>query len=163
MNNRLYWAKVKPEAKIPTKEEENAGYDIYACFEEPYMLIPANSTKLIPTGLACAMDAGYYLQLEERGSTGSKGIKRSAGVVDSGYRGEIFVALSNVNDKDLYIIKDEEADIVAPGAIAYPYTKAIAQAIIHIVPTMDCQEISYEELKAIPSKRGSGSLGSSGK
>jgi len=30
---------------------------------------------------------------------GSKGIKKSAGVVDSGYRGEIFIAISNVNDK----------------------------------------------------------------
>ena len=26
--NKLYWAKVKPNAIIPTKEKENAGYDI---------------------------------------------------------------------------------------------------------------------------------------
>jgi hypothetical protein len=34
MTNDLVFAKVKPDAIIPTKENENAGYDIYACFDE---------------------------------------------------------------------------------------------------------------------------------
>ena len=41
--------------------------------------------------------------------------------------------------------------------------KAIAQAEVCEVPKMDEKEISYEELKNIPSKRGTGALGSSGK
>ena len=48
-------------------------------------------------------------------------------------------------------------------SIVYPYTKAIAQLVVHEVPKMNVKEISYDELKEIPSKRGSGSLGSSGK
>lgn len=103
--NDLVFAKVKENAIIPSKTEENAGYDIYACFEEDYIIIPANTTKLIPTGIASAMSNNYYIQIEERGSTGSKGIKKSAGVIDSGYRGEWFIAITNSNMKDLIISK----------------------------------------------------------
>ena len=191
-DNDLMFAKVHPGAIIPTKDDENAGYDIYACFDEDYMIIPAHTTKLIPTGIASALSEKYYLQVHERGSTGSKGMKYSAGVVDSSYRGEIFVAISNVNSKDIIISKldkkelfdkhstnqfeervikygDGEFDFVYEdddpvyAAIIYPYTKAIAQLVVHKVPKMNVQEISYEELKAIPSKRGDGALGSSGK
>jgi len=88
MANDLLFAKVKPNAIIPTKKEENAGYDIYACFDENthYLVIPPQETILVPTGIASAMNNNYYLQVEERGSTGSKGIKKSAGVIDSSYR-----------------------------------------------------------------------------
>ena len=55
MTNDLVFAKVKPDAIIPTKEAENAGYDIYACFDEDYMIIQAHETKLIPTGVAAAV------------------------------------------------------------------------------------------------------------
>ena len=95
LENNLFFAKVKPSAKIPKKRNEDAGYDIYACFDESYLVIDPGETKLIPTGIASAFDESKYIQLEERGSTGSKGIKRSAGVIDSGYRGEWFVALTN--------------------------------------------------------------------
>ena len=96
MTNDLVFAKVKPNAIIPTKEDENAGYDIYACFDEDYMVIPPHSTKLIPTGIASALSDKYYLQVHERGSTGSKGIKYGAGVIDSSYRGENFICLNKI-------------------------------------------------------------------
>ena len=195
-DNDLVFAKVKPDAIIPTKDEENAGYDIYACFDEDYIIIPAHSTKLIPTGIAAAVSDKYYLQVHERGSTGSKGIKYGAGVVDSSYRGEIFICINNVNSNDIVISKlnkkelfdkygkydnnfDPDAKIIKYGdgqfdiifeeddeyykVIVYPYSKAIAQLVVHEVPKMNIKEITYEELKAIPSKRGTGALGSSGK
>lgn len=229
----IIFAKVKENAIIPSKEEENAGFDIYACWdgvEKKDRIIKPHTTKLIPTGIACALPINYYFQVEERGSTGSKGIKKSAGVVDSGYRGEIFVAISNVNDKylifgdkDTYLqealnelkkwqsvdinnlteqdkidvekilrdqypdtydtLTDKEKEIVIKNiyqevksfnndevlinnitnAIFYPETKAIAQLVLHKVDNLPTKEISYEELKQIPSKRGNGILGSSGK
>lgn len=165
-DNSLYWAKTKETAIIPTKVSENAGYDIYSCFEEDYITIKPHETVLVPTGIACAVSQDYYLQIQERGSTGSKGIKYSAGVIDSGYRGEIFIALTNTNDIPVYIIKSKVEDIsIYPytKAIYYPYEKAIAQIIVHKVPIMNPQEINYEELKNIPSQRGEGALGSSGK
>lgn len=229
----IIFAKVKENAIIPSKEDENAGFDIYACWdgvEKKDKIIKPHTTKLIPTGIACALPINYYFQVEERGSTGSKGIKKSAGVVDSGYRGEIFVAISNVNDrylifgdKDTYLqdaldelkkwqsvdvnnlteqdkldmekflrdqyqdsydnLTDEEKamvirniyqEIKSPdndetliknisNAIFYPETKAIAQLVLHRVDNLPVREISFEELKQIPSKRGNGILGSSGK
>lgn len=159
-DNDLAFAKVKPNAIIPTKDDENAGYDIYACFDEDYMIIPPHCTKLIPTGIASAMTEKYYLNVAERGSTGSKGIKYSAGIIDSSYRGEIFIALSNVNDMPVIISK---SNVLQDGTIIYPYSKAIAQLIVHEVPKMNVKEITYEELKEIPSKRGVGKLGSSNK
>ena len=35
-DNDLVFAKVRPDAIIPTKDNENAGYDIYANFKEEY-------------------------------------------------------------------------------------------------------------------------------
>jgi dUTP pyrophosphatase len=193
--NDLLFAKVKPNAIIPTKNEEDAGMDIYCCFDEDYIIIPAHSTKLIPTGIASAMSNKYYLQVQERGSTGSKGIKYGAGVLDASYRGEIFMCINNVNDRPIVISKlpyedlidkygdeDEDGDIDIPynpsepdndrfyiwlddncRAIMYPYEKAIGQLVVLEVPKMNVQEVTYEELLQIPSKRGTGKLGSSNK
>ena len=48
----IKFAKVKPSAKIPTKRQEDAGMDVYACFDEDYMIIMPHETKMIPTGIA---------------------------------------------------------------------------------------------------------------
>lgn len=168
----IKFAKVKEDsdAKIPTKKDENAGYDIYASFEEDFMKVPAHQTVLIPTGIASALPIDKYFQIEERGSTGSKGMKKSAGVIDSGYRGEWFIAITNTNDVNLYIAKEkvatklqECAKMLDISIIVYPYEKAIAQAVLHDVFKTDVKEISYEELKEIKSERGMGALGSSNK
>lgn len=230
----IKFAKVRDNAIIPSKNIENAGYDIYGIFEgnnDENRIVKPHTTKLIPTGIACALPSKYYFQVEERGSTGSKGIKKSAGVIDSGYRGEIFIAITNstdnylvFGDKESYIADAraelqkwcnidennlsnedkkslEEALIKQIGeekynaldentknecmqeiiklikqptsnqefeenlqnSIFYPDTKAIAQLILHEVPVVNIEEISYEELKNIPSERKDGKLGSSGK
>lgn len=230
----IKFAKVRENAIIPSKDVENAGYDIYGIFEgnnDKNRIVKPHTTKLIPTGIACALPSKYYFQVEERGSTGSKGIKKSAGVIDSGYRGEIFIAITNstnnylvFGDKDSYIaeakaelqkwqnidennmtdedkISLEEALVKSIGeesynnlednvkedclkelvklikhpasteefesnlqtAIFYPDTKAIAQLVLHEVPVVNIEEISYEDLKKIPSERMDGKLGSSGK
>ena len=194
--NDLYFAKVNPNAIIPTKEKENAGYDIYACFNKDFLVIPPHSTKLVPTGIASAISDKYYLGVAERGSTGKIGMKYSAGVIDSGYRAEIFIGLSNINDvpiviskltreeleenygkigygETIYMTEEEYEDLIYLEdyeeydnltCIIYPYSKAIAQLIVHEVHNeVEPKEISYEELQSIPSKRGIGSLGSSGK
>ena len=193
-DNDLVFAKVRPDAIIPTKEDENAGYDIYANFKEDYVVIPPQSTKLIPTGIASAMTDKYYLNVAERGSTGKIGMKYSAGIIDSGYRGEIFIALTNTNINEIIISKLTKEDLIEKygekdecgdihlsygkgkndyaylidrdnefTAIIYPYEKAIAQLIVHEVPKMNVIEVIYDDLQKIPSKRGIGALGSSGK
>ncbi|HHT97463.1 MAG TPA: dUTP pyrophosphatase [Clostridiales bacterium] len=166
--NDLLFAKVDPNAIIPTKNTENAGFDIYPCFDEDYMYFKPHETRLVPTGIASAMSEKYYIQIEERGSTAVKGIKKSAGVIDSGYRDSWFVAITNTNGKPLIIAKNgvTDSDIFGYNVmnhIRYPYEKAIAQAIVLPVPQMNVKEAAYEELTTIKSERGLGKLGSSNK
>src|SRR5574344_1522646 len=163
MMTAIKFAKTRPDAIIPTREEGNAGFDIYACFDENNLVINPLETKLIPTGIASACDNGFYFQAEERGSTGSKGIKKSAGVIDSSYRGEIFIAITNCHSKPLLISKETDTSALTDDYIVYPYSKAIAQLILHEVINTDVEEYTYEELKTIPSNRGCGMLGSTGK
>ena len=163
MKVKIKFAKVRPDAKIPTKRLEDAALDIYACFEEDWVEIPAHSSKLIPTGIASAFDPEWAIVFRERGSTGTKNIKVNAGVIDSGFRGEYFVSLYNGNNSPVIIFKNEETKPKVYHAICYPYSKAIAQALVIPVPEVEIEENSYEELQAIPSERGLGALGSSGK
>ena len=166
----IQFAKVRPDAIIPSKRDEDMGYDIYACFDEDYIVINPHETKLIPTGIASACDPGYGFLLFERGSTGSKGIARRCGVIDSGYRNEWFVGLTNTTNKAMFISKLSESETyssyygdVMPASFVYPYSKAIVQAIVTPVLETNEQELSYDDLKAIPSERGMGALGSSNK
>ncbi|EJW13930.1 dUTP diphosphatase [Paenibacillus alvei] len=158
----ILFAKVADDAIIPSKLEENAGYDIYANFEQEFITFAPHETKLVPTGIASSVTKEYALIAKERGSTGSKGMGLRAGVVDSGYRGEIFIGLTNENDKTLVIAKNPEL-FNAEKSIVYPYTKAIAQLLLVPVIDANVKEIPYEQLKAIPSVRGKGKIGSSGK
>ena len=165
----VYFAKMKEKAVVPSKEEENAGYDIFACFDEDYILIEPHKTCLIPTGIAWACSPSFYLQIEERSSTGSKGIKKSAGVIDSGYRGEIKIAITNSNDRVLVFsnLTEEELKEKYSGkfddALIYNTKKAIAQGIIHRVERMNIKEIALDELLKISSNRGDNGWGSTNK
>lgn len=161
--NKLYFAKLKEDVIIPSKREEDGGYDFYANFEEDEIIIKAHHTMLIPTKLLCAFSSDYVLVLRERGSNGVKGIGQRAGIIDSGYRNEIFVPLTNHNNKRLIISKKVDRVIDNINEVVYPYSKAICQALLVEVPKVEVVEITPEELKGIKSERGEGKLGSSGK
>jgi dUTP pyrophosphatase len=166
----IKFAKVRPNAIIPSKRDEDMGFDIYACFDEDYIVINPHETKLIPTGIASACTSDYGFLVFERGSTGSKGIARRCGVIDSGYRNEWFIGLTNTTDRVMFISKLTEVEtyrhyfgeIMSPSFV-YPYAKAIAQTLVVPVPETNVEELSYDELKAITSERGMGALGSSNK
>lgn len=169
MTNKLFFARKNETVILPSKSNENAGYDIYANFEEDYIVIPSHTTKLIPTGLYSACSNDYYIQLLERGSTGTKGMAQRCGVIDSGYRGEWFVPITNTTNHALVISKVNmetlEKQLMIPKSliILYPYEKAICQAAVLPVPKMKVEEISVDEIMKIKSERGTGALGSSGK
>lgn len=183
----IKFAKVNEDAIIPSKEVGNAGYDVYANFEEDYIIVKSLETVLIPTGIASAFSEDYVIILFERGSTGSKGMARRAGVVDSNFRSEWKVIITNSSDRPLIISKltldelitkyggvdefedvllldnDDSISLKEDNPIIYPYSKAICQALVVPSPLVGIAEISFEELKSIPSNRGDGMLGSSGK
>ena len=157
---------------IPSKRDEDGGFDIYANFTEDYMVIPPHEVKMIPTGLASAFSPDYRIVLKERGSTGSKGMAVRAGIIDSGFRGYWFVAINNTTNRPIIISKDEHPDLVkifgviypfSYDPVIYPYSKAICQALIEENPKTIVTTTSYEKLKEINYERGTSQLGQSGK
>ena len=163
-NETLYFAKVNEDATIPTKRQEDGCYDIYVLFEEDEVVINPHEIVGFNTGIATAVSYKYRLDFQrERGSTGSIGLVPRCGQVDSGYRGEIFLKLQNTTNKNIVISKLVDDKVETETEIKYPITKAVCQMAVEIVPEMKEEVISYEELLNIPSERGTGALGSSGK
>lgn len=159
----LYFARCKEGAILPTKRKEDSGYDIYACFEEEGLLLKPGDIRLIPTGICSAFSLEFVLFIKERSSTGAVGLSARMGVIDSGYRGEINIALNNTSNIPILIDKDVDKVVKESGLVRYPYSKAIAQGVFCVIPTMEAKEITYEELLAISSVRGETFLGASGK
>jgi dUTP pyrophosphatase len=160
----IYFTKLKPEAKIPSKREEDAGYDVYACFDEESITINPGEIKLIPVGLASAFSSDYYIQVQERGSTGSRGMSTRCGVIDSGYRGEHMIVMNNTGSKPIIIAK-QPVRFNQDQFTVHDYSKAIAQYIVLPVPKSETKELSLAEFKNLEfeSERGDGGFGDSGK
>jgi len=163
LENKLIFMRNSKDVKLPCKDDENAGYDIYAFFEEEEFVILPHTTAMIPTGLRSAISEDYFIRLAERGSTGVRGIAQRAGIIDSGFRGEWFVPVTNTNDKKIIISKKYDKVFENDEAIYYTYSKAICQALVLPVPKMEVIELSKDEYEKLESKRGAGALGSSGK
>ena len=162
--DEILFAPLRPDARIPAKRDEDAGYDIYACFEEPYFRFEPFETKIVPSGIVSAFPPEYVAILKERGSTGTRGIGQRAGVIDSGYRGEWLISMTNHNDRPLIIAKaDYAAACDLSDCVVYPYEKAICQALFVPLAQLEARTVTAEEIQALPSQRGAGRLGSSGK
>lgn len=176
----IYWHKLNAAAKIPTKRDEDAGFDIYTT--EHFVQLMPHEKKMFGTGLAVAAERGWWLLAFDRGSTGSRGIHTHCGVIDNGYRGEIFICLCNDNDYpviftdtvlkpyvgDMEFYTDPITKTEKCGRVGYyPISKAIAQ-IIPIpqpqVKTAEADDYEWSRIKEIyASERGEGKLGDSGK
>lgn len=162
-NSDFKFAKTKEGARLPVKRLEDAGYDIFPCFDEEYIKIEPHKTAIIPTGIASACTPDWSFLITERSSLGTKGIACRCGVIDSGYRGEWSIVLTNTTDFPFIIVKRGFEFITGEsGTIKYPYEKALAQFLIIPVPKVSIEEISYDELKEISSERGTGRFGSTG-
>ena len=124
----------------------SAAMDLTACLDEPVVLEPGQRT-LLPTGIAIALPSAEYVALVfARSSLGAKygvSLSNGVGVIDSDYRGEIKVGLTN-HSAEPYTI--QPGDRVAQLAV-FP----VVQANIHCVAEL------YE------TDRGTGGFGSTGK
>ena len=167
--DKIKFSRMYDDVIIPSKKPDDAGFDIYARVSEDFIIIEPHKTAIIPTGLRVWVPKGYYMQLFERGSTGTKGIGQRAGVIDSSYTGEILVPITNHNDAILVLANREvsQKEINPNGLwenyIVYPLSKAITQGVILPVPDFPVEEISDEEMLARNTERGEGRLGSSKK
>lgn len=161
--NTIKFAKLREGAVIPTKRDEDSDYDLYACFDGPELVIPPLSSSFVPTGLISAFDSSLGVKYEERGSNAKWCGIIQAGVIDSGYRGEWIVAVYNGNTVPVHITKAVTEVTRTESAVLVPYSKAICQFHVREIPKVEIIEAGAEEILAVPSERGAGKLGSSGK
>ena len=134
---------MRANAVVPTRAYSgDAGLDLSAC--ERIELAPGERA-LVPTGLAVAIPDGFAGFVQPRSGLAAKhgiSIVNTPGLVDSGYRGELQVALLNTDLRETFVVE--------PGM-------RIAQLVVLPVPSLDLIEV--DELPA--SERGERGFGSS--
>lgn len=138
--------KLKPDAVLPTNgSTDAAGYDLYACVDEPVEIYPHETIK-IGTGIAVQFPNSFWMGIFARSGLATKQGLRPAnctGVIDADYRGQIVVALHN-DTNEIQTIQSKDR---------------IGQAILIPRYEMAIQEV--EELSS--TFRGKGGFGSTGK
>lgn len=184
-NVTIKFSKENERCIIPSKSNENAGYDLYADPELEIIFIEPLATAMVSTGIRSVIPEDYYAQIQERGSTGVKAMKYGAGVIDSSYRGIWNIVITNCSPKPLVIYdetKISEDDIVdsliakvgvlgkiidrnkiLDSLILYPMSKGIAQFVLLPVPKTKIEEVTIDEILSNKTERMEGKLGSSGK
>jgi dUTP pyrophosphatase len=142
---RLRIKKLHKDATIPRYAhgpDEDAGMDLHSVES---MTLGPGETKLVPTGLAIELPAGYEAQIRPRSGLALKysiTLPNSPATIDPGYRGEIRVILLNLGREPFQI---------SPG-------ERIAQMVI-----ARYEAIEWEEGDLGDSVRGEGGFGSSGR
>ena len=138
--------KIQHDALLPYKASPyDAGYDL---FSYEHKSIKANSSELLGTKIRMRIPTGYYGRIASRSGLAAKNnIEVGAGVIDSNYRGEIFVLLRNFSNSDYQV---------------YPKDK-IAQLIITPYSNPEIRYVEHLDQLFGSSDRGDRGFGSSGR
>lgn len=145
--------KLHPDAVIPTYATPgSAGFDLVALED---VTIWRQETALIRTGISVEVPNGYELQVRPRSGTSLKTLLRvanSPGTVDSDYRGEVCVIITNtaIYEND-HLGKTTKYKIRKGEKIAQGVICPIVQAKFEVV-----EELSVTD-------RGAGGFGSTSK
>ena len=132
---------MRPKAQMPSRGTEGAaGFNLYCA--EQMNLYPGLVAK-VPTGIALEIPTGCTGLICTRSSVALKNINVFLTVVDSDYRGEVFITARNDSDETYHLSKGDR----------------IAQIVI--LPLADVFPVRAIELST--TDRGSGGYGSTGK
>jgi dUTP pyrophosphatase len=141
---KLPFRRLRERVELPaTAHPGDAGLDLRAA--APAKVAPGDRA-MIPTGLAVAIPDGHAgLVLPRSGLASKQGLTlaNAPGLIDAGYRGEVIVAVVNLDR--------EHAVVIEAG-------DRIAQLVVVALPVVS--PVLVEELP--PSQRGEGGFGSSG-
>lgn len=133
--------RINKKAKLPNYSHQgDAGLDVFSVVD--YNL-KSQEIKAIPTGIKIAIPEGFVGLIWDKSGLALKGVHCLAGVIDSGYRGEVKVVMVNLSQQ-LFEIK-----------------KGMKIAQILIQPVMGVRVVEVEELEK--TDRGAKGFGSSGK
>jgi len=155
---KIKYSRLRPEGKEPFRANtSDAGYDL---FSTDYVTLEPFQRKLISTGINVEIPEGFYGRVAPRsGLACKKGIDVMAGVIDSGYRGEVKVLLINLNFEG-YNLKPNTFETMFGSAnkIEIKPGDRIAQLIIE-----KCHSVEWKPMETLEeSQRGEQGFGSSG-
>ncbi len=105
--------------------ELSSGMDLFAALEDEVTLAPGER-KLIPTGIALAIPAGYEGQIRPRSGLALRNgitVVNTPGTIDADYRGEVGVILINLGQQSFQV---KPGDRIAQLVIA-PVTRAVLE------------------------------------
>jgi len=91
------------DARLPTRKHEgDVGFDIYSIENT---VIPPGHWKIVHTGIQLAdMPGNIFVQVwPKSGLDAKEGITVGAGIIDSGYRGEVLVLLRNLSGFNFHL------------------------------------------------------------
>jgi dUTP pyrophosphatase len=110
--------KLDPAARLPVVAHpgEDLGYDVFAI---ETIELGARATVRIRTGIAVearnpATGDPLGLLVRDRSSMAAKGLATTGGVIDSGYRGEILIVMTNLGDAPVTIGAGEKVAQMVP-------------------------------------------------
>ncbi|MGH2662927.1 MAG: dUTP diphosphatase [Actinomycetota bacterium] len=141
---RVEFQRLDPDVVLPRRARDgDAGVDLAANAE---FRVGPGGRAMVPTGLAVAIPPGHAgLVLPRSGLASRHGLTlaNAPGLIDAGYRGEITVAVVNLDRERAVEIRRGDR---------------IAQLLV--IPFVLVDPMEVEELP--PSERGTGGFGSSG-
>lgn len=130
---------------LPTYTTEgSAGMDLLAAVESDVSINPAE-TVLVPTGISVQLPEGFEAQVRPRSGLAVKyqiGILNSPGTIDSDYRGEVKIILTNFGKQPFVVRRGDR----------------IAQMVIHRYARVEWEEVESLDETA----RGGGGFGHTG-
>jgi dUTP pyrophosphatase len=95
--------RIHNDAKLPCYGHVgDAGLDLFSVME---CVLKGGEARAISTGIQVAIPDGYVGLIWDKSGISLKNIHRLAGVVDSGYRGEIKIVLTNLSTEAFSIEK----------------------------------------------------------
>ncbi|XP_019062192.1 uncharacterized protein LOC104858050 isoform X2 [Fukomys damarensis] len=118
----VQWWKIDEKAIMPFRATiGSSGHDLHAL--EEIWIDPQNILKC-RTGIGIKIPQGYYGQIAPRSSLAEKGIQILAGIIDSDYRGEIKIILSNIGKETLHFVPGTRIAqlLIIPCATAKEWT-----------------------------------------
>jgi dUTP pyrophosphatase len=133
--------RIQKDIKLPRYGHAgDAGLDLFSSVD---FVLTAGQVEAIPTGIKVAVPEGYAGLIWDKSGVSLRGVHRLAGVIDSGYRGEVKVVMVNLSGEPFTIEKGMK----------------IAQMLVQPVANVDVIEV--EDLAE--TSRGEGGFGSTGK
>ncbi len=133
--------KIHPEAKLPRYSHQgDAGLDLFSSID---CVLQKGEVKPVPTGIQVAIPEGNVGLIWDKSGISLKGAHRLAGVIDSGYRGEVRVVMVNL------------------GADSFTIEKGMKIAQLLIQPVVEVEVTEVEDLEE--TSRGEKGFGSTGK